>query len=161
MLRSQDLTPDRSASEFRFGIVAAQYNPEFTDAMLQAALQTLTGSGVLPANLRVVRVPGSYEIPVLIAQMASSGKFDALIALGVILRGETAHADLIGESVTHRLSEISVEHRIPVIHEVLLVDTEFQARERCLNPKHNRGGEAARTAIFMADALKRLKAEMD
>lgn len=111
------------------------------------------------AEVEVVRVPGAFEIPVTVECLAGRRDEDgwgAIIGLGVIIRGETAHADLIGTAVTTALMEASVRHRIPVVHEVLLVASLVQADARCLDLRHNRGAEAARTALMMARLVGRL-----
>jgi 6,7-dimethyl-8-ribityllumazine synthase len=103
-------------------------------------------------------VPGAFEIPVVAAKLASgeAGTFSALICLGVILRGETTHAQHIGESVSMALVQIQIRYLVPVIHEVLLLENEEQAEARCLSRKHNRGAEAALTAIAMARTMNSL-----
>jgi 6,7-dimethyl-8-ribityllumazine synthase len=104
----------------------------------------------------VFRVPGAFEFPVTVSKVLVTRELSAVIALGVIIRGATAHADLVGSSVTTALQDIAVERRCPVIHEVLLVNTEEDARERCLGTRINRGAEAARTAAAMADLFHQL-----
>ena len=151
------------AKEGRFAIVASRYNARYVDSMVRAATAELKQAGV--KQIQVVRVPGAYEIPLVAAKLARAGAADssrftshvsrpaAIICLGVILRGETTHAAHIGEAVSDTLMEIQVKHEVPVIHEVLLLENKQQAEARCVDPKHNRGREAAQTALTMARVM--------
>jgi 6,7-dimethyl-8-ribityllumazine synthase len=139
-----------------FAIVASRYNARYVDAMLRAAKAELWRADV--SRIQIIRVPGAYEIPVVAKRLArTSPGLSAIICLGVILRGQTVHAAHIGEAVNRALMEIQLAHEIPVIHEVLLLENEAQACARCLNPKHNRGTEAAQAALAMARVLKSLQ----
>ena len=139
----------------RFVIVASKYNGRYVNAMLRAAQATLKQANA--EAIEVVRVPGAFEIPVVVSHVARRvPRPAAVLCLGVILRGATTHAQHIGEVVSDALGRIAVETGVPVIHEVLLLENEQQARERCLDQKHNRGAEAAQTALEMGAVVARL-----
>lgn len=140
-----------SQEALRIAIVASQYNALFVDAMLEEAQKELRACAP-QALIEVVRVPGSLEIPLLVKLFAERQKPDAIIALGVILRGKTAHADLIAQALTQALLQISLDYSLPVIHEVLLLKSEKQAQARCLPGSLNRGAEAAQAAIVAIQA---------
>jgi len=145
------------ATGCRFAIVASRYNARYVDSMLRSARAELTAAGA--AEVKVVRVPGAYEVPVVTAKLARrrSQPWDAVICLGVILRGETVHAEYIGRAVTGALTRLQLETEVPLIHEVLLLENEAQARKRCLDRDHNRGREAAQTALEMAILMRELE----
>lgn len=144
----------RKAGE-RFAIVASCYNTRYVDSMLRAARMELKRAG---ASVTVVRVPGAFEIPAVAARLASeaSPPVAAVICLGVIFQGQTSHAQHIGWGVTHALAQIQVLQRLPVIHGVFVFEKEEHARVRCLGQKHNRGREAAQTALAMAAVMREL-----
>lgn len=141
-------------SKARFAIIASRYNRRYVDGMLRAARATLTQRS--SQRLVVLRVPGAFEIPVVAATLARRGPeaWGALICLGVILRGETTHAQHIGESVSAALAQIQVNSLVPIVHEVLLLENEEQAKVRCLSRLHNRGAEAAQTALEMVKLMR-------
>lgn len=156
MLKRVQPAKPRRRSDAHFAIVASNYNRRYVDGMLNAAVKRLRQSGA--ASVKIVRVPGAYEIPVVAVRLARSAspKMDAILCLGVILRGATTHAQHIGEAVTNALTQIQLEHEIPVIHEVLLFENKEQAEVRCLSKDHNRGAEAAQTALEMAEMMRGL-----
>ena len=130
-----------------FAIVASRYNAEYVDSMVHAAREELHKAG---AKVRVVRVPGAFEIPAVASRLASRGRYAGVICLGVIFQGETSHAQHVGWGVTHALAQIQVLHKLPVIHGVFVFEKVKHAKVRCLNPEHNRGTEAAQTALEMS-----------
>jgi 6,7-dimethyl-8-ribityllumazine synthase len=138
-----------------FAIIASRYNARYVDAMLGAAESVLAQAGV--KQVRVVRVPGAFEIPAVAARFAlGRPPCSAIICLGVILRGQTTHAQQIADAVSLALAQLQIQHALPVIHEVLLMENEAQAVARCLDPQHNRGAEAAQTALEMARVMDSL-----
>ena len=132
----------------RVAIVASEYNRPFVDGMVSAALECLAAAGVAT---EVVRVPGAFEIPFAASLVSrrTQHRPDAILCLGVIWQGETNHAEHVGAAVTQALMDLQLRAHIPCIHEVLTVRSEEQARARCLEPRSNRGIEAARTAMAM------------
>lgn len=153
MSNEQQERPAPSQTPHLVTIVASRYNERYTNALVENCTDEL--SRILPnAKVRVIRVPGAFEIPVTVKTVCerSSGEAPAVvIALGVIIQGRTDHAELVGTAVTTALMDISLSSSIPVIHEVLLLDNEEQAEERCILPGINRGREAAGTATAMAE----------
>ena len=142
-----------SGQGLRLAIVCSLYNKKYTDGMLEAAQTVFTAAGA--ERVEVYRVPGAFEIPVVAAALARrTPKPSAIVCLGLIIQGETNHADHIGSAVTDGLMQISIQTGVPCIHEVLTVKTEAQAQVRCINPETNRGAEAAHTALAVALTLK-------
>ena len=139
----------------RFAIVASKYNAQYVDGMLNAAVAVLKKGKA--EEIQVIRVPGAFEVPLVVSKVATASPSpSAIICLGVILRGATTHAQSISDVVSYALGTIALQAQIPVIHEVLLFENVQQAIERCLNKKHNRGAEAAMTAIQMSQLMAKL-----
>ena len=140
----------------QFAIVASQFNPAFVQGLIDHITSELR---VLAANSRVSlhQVPGAFEVPIVVQELAARKRADVIIAVGVILQGQTKHAEHLGRSVTDALQRISLEHGIPVINAVLSLDDETQARERCVENEINRGTEAARAAVQMASLMLELR----
>ncbi len=140
----------------RFAIVASEYNPEFVQGLINNTCKELYK--IDPNSVvELFGAPGSFEIPVVAEMVAANRKCDVVIALGLILQGQTKHAELIALSVSHALQQVALKHALPVIHEVLLVSSEEEARERCLGRELNRGIEAARAAVAMLRVKEKFK----
>ncbi|HEV8544505.1 MAG TPA: 6,7-dimethyl-8-ribityllumazine synthase [Verrucomicrobiae bacterium] len=140
----------------KFAIVAAKYNAKYTNALVASAQAEFRAGGA--ERVEVFRVPGAFETPVIAAKLAEAENphFDVIICFGVVLRGETAHAQHITEAVSFALAELQVRAKIPIVHGVLLFENEEQAKVRCLGKEHNRGMEAARTALEMFKVVEGL-----
>ena len=154
MLRAKKTETRKSATGLRFGIAAARYNSDLADTLAEHCVNTLMAAGARQRDIKVMRVPGSFEISAAAARLAKSGKFDCVIGLGVILKGETMHAQNIAEAVAHGLTWIAIDAGVPTVFGVVTANNLHQARVRCLGQKHNRGCEAAQAAIEMAALWK-------
>lgn len=151
----------RNAAGFRFGIVVATFNKLVTDSLLSSCLDGLTKQGVKDADIEVVRVPGAFEIPLVARTLAKTGRLDAVICLGAVIRGDTPHFDFISAEASRGIGQAALDSGVPVIFGVLTTDTETQAIERADPCTFNRGGEAAKSAIDMATVMRMLKGEAD
>jgi 6,7-dimethyl-8-ribityllumazine synthase len=156
MSRTAPSPPGIAKAKRTFCIVASRFNAPYVDGLVDHAARELRA--LAPnATLLIHRVPGSFEIPVVARELAAQGRSDAIIACGVILQGETDHAQNLSRSVTDALQRIAVEHGVPVINAVLSFDNEKQARERCLGKKINRGTQAARAAVEIANVMAEIR----
>ena len=151
--------PRTIGPKVRICIVASKYNEPFTDALVENAIQEL-GELVPQGRVDLIRVPGAFEIPVIVATLLERDPPACIIALGLIIRGATEHADLVASSVTDALQQLAIKSLRPVIHEVLLVEDEKQAYARCIGAQLNRGKEAARAAASMIDIFQELDRSM-
>jgi 6,7-dimethyl-8-ribityllumazine synthase len=156
MLRAKNKATNLTGRGLRFGVVAARYNEELADSLLRNCVETLTAAGVAEKSIRVVRVPGSFEVTAASVRLAQAGRYDCIIGLGIILQGQTSHAHHIADAVAHGLTEISVLSGIPTVLGIVTANNLSQARARCLDGKYNRGREAALTALEMARVCKTL-----
>jgi 6,7-dimethyl-8-ribityllumazine synthase len=139
-----------------FEIVASQFNAQYVQGLVDHATKELRELAA-GAAISIHSVPGSFEIPVVVRELARRKKADAIIACGVIMQGKTNHAENLSRSVTNALQRIAVDCGVPVINVVLSFDNEDQARERCLEHRINRGTEAARAAVEIADVMSKLR----
>jgi 6,7-dimethyl-8-ribityllumazine synthase len=158
MSKSTPSRPPIGKAKRTFHIVASRFNTQYVDGLVDHAIEEL--QALAPnATISLHRVPGSFEIPVVAREVAIQNKADAIIACGVILQGETDHAQNLSRSVTDALQRIAIEHGVPVINAVLSFDNQNQARARCLEDKINRGTEAARAAVEIADVLSEVRSK--
>jgi 6,7-dimethyl-8-ribityllumazine synthase len=148
----QELTVDGAG--LSVGIVASRYNPTLVDALLHQVFENLRAAGVKKKKISVYRVPGANELPSAAQWLATAVKPDVIVALGVIIRGDTSHYELISEAATQGLMRVALDSRISVINGVVVAENQKQAEERCLG-KINRGAEFARAALEMADLKRR------
>ena len=135
----------------RFGIVLSRFNDMIGGRLLDGTVDCLVRHGTDDNSIRVVRVPGSFEIPFMAARMASSGKYDAVICLGAVIRGETPHFDFVAGEVAKGVTRIALDSNVPVVFGVITADTLDQALERAGAKQGNRGWDAGLTALEMAD----------
>ncbi|WP_090858439.1 6,7-dimethyl-8-ribityllumazine synthase [Paraliobacillus sp. PM-2] len=144
-------------TDLKVGIVVARFNEFITSKLLGGAEDTLRRHGVNEENITIAWVPGAFEIPLVAKQMASSGKYDAIITLGTVIRGSTPHFDYVCAEVSKGVSKVGMDADLPVIFGVLTTETIEQAIERAGTKAGNKGAEAAVSAIEMANLLKDIK----
>ena len=144
------------AKGLRFGIVVSRFNSFISERLLEGAMDALRRSGAEEEDWTVVRVPGAFEIPLASKKMAKSGRYDAIICLGCVIRGATPHYAYIAAEVTKGIASLSLESEVPVAFGVLTTDTIEQAIERAGTKAGNKGFDAALSAIEMANLLKEI-----
>lgn len=144
------------AAGLRFGIVVGRFNSFIGERLLEGALDALLRHGANDGDIAVARVPGAFEIPLAARKMAASGKYDALICLGAVIRGSTPHFDYVAAEVSKGIAQVSLSAGVPVAFGVLTTDTIEQAIERAGTKAGNKGFEAAMTAIETANVFKGL-----
>ena len=142
------------AQEDRYAIVVGRFNSFVVDHLLEGAIDTLKRHGVNPANITVAYAPGAWELPIVAKKLANTQKFDAIIALGAVIRGSTPHFDFVAGECAKGLGVVSLDATLPVINGVLTTDSIEQAIERSGTKAGNKGSEAALTAIEMVNLLK-------
>lgn len=155
--RVRTIEGDASARGLRFGIVASRFNDFIVDRLVDGAVSTLLKHGADAADIVVVRVPGAFETPLAIKKMAESRRYDALIALGCVIRGATPHFDYVAGQAASGVAAAMLEHETPVGFGVLTVDSIEQAIERAGTKAGNKGVDAALAAIETATMLRQLE----
>ena len=146
------------ARDLRFGFVAARFNDFVVESLIRGALDALKRHGAAEKQVEIVRVPGAFDIPIVARKLALSRRFDALIALGAVVRGQTPHFEYVAGDCASGLSRIALESGVPVAFGVLTTETMEQAVDRAGGKAGNKGADAALAAIEMANLLRRLDA---
>lgn len=144
------------AAGFRFAVVVSKYNDFVTDRLQTGALAALASAGVAPADITLVRVPGAFEIPLAALHAAESGRFDAIVCLGCLIKGETAHFEYISAAVSHGLTDAAAATGVPMAFGVLTTNSIEEALARAAEGNGNKGHEAAVAAIEMAEVVAQL-----
>jgi 6,7-dimethyl-8-ribityllumazine synthase len=140
-------------TNLRVGIVAARFNQTLVDGLLKRTLSGLKVSGVPDASVEVTRVPGSNEVPIALRYLAETGRFDVCIGLGLIIRGDTIHYEIIAHGVSQALHDVELKTGIPAINGIIVAENEAQAQDRCAGAV-DRGGEFAATAVEMGELAR-------
>lgn len=151
----------REGTGRRIGVVTARFNESVTAKLLEGALAGLANHGVAPEGIDVVWVPGAFEIPLVAKRLAATGSYDALICLGAVIRGETAHFELVANESARGIAQVSLDSGVPIIFEVLATETLAQAESRAGGAHGNKGWEAAEAALEMACLLDSLPQKED
>lgn len=147
-----------TAAGRRFALVVSRFNSFIVEQLVLGAVDALVRHGADPAHITIYRVPGAYELPLVARRVAEMARYDALIALGAVIRGSTPHFDFVANEATKGLAQISLQTGVPVAFGVLTCDSIEQAIERAGTKAGNKGAEAALTAIEMVDLLARIEA---
>jgi len=145
------------AKGFRFGLIVSRFNNFITERLLEGALDALQRHGAKDQDCEVVRVPGSFEIPLLAKELADSGKYDAVICLGALIRGGTIHFDILSAEVTKGIANVMLDSGVPITFGVITTETIEQAIERAGTKMGNKGWECAEAAIELVNLLKGIK----
>jgi len=140
----------------RFAIVVTRFNSFITERLLEGAIDALQRHGAQSADMHIVRTPGAFEMPLVVQRVAKSNKYDAIIALGAVIRGGTPHFDYVAGECTKGIAQVSLQYDVPVAFGVLTTDTIEQAIERAGTKAGNKGAEAAMSAIEMVNLLKQI-----
>jgi len=140
----------------RFCLVVARFNSFVVESLLDGAVDTLRRHGAEEADITVVRVPGAFEMPLVLEKLASRGGYDAIVALGAVIRGGTPHFDYVAGECVKGMAQVSLKHGVPIAFGVLTVDSIEQAIERAGTKAGNKGAEAAMSAIEMVNLLRQI-----
>jgi 6,7-dimethyl-8-ribityllumazine synthase len=148
---------DFSTPNANYAIIASRFNSFIVDSLLSGALDALTRHGVSDKNITVIKVPGAFELPLVAKRVAASGKYDAIIALGAVIRGSTPHFDYVAGECAKGIGQVGMTQDLPVVFGVLTTDTIEQAIERAGTKAGNKGADAAMTALELVSLLRKLQ----
>ena len=149
----QHIEGDFRSNDASYGILVTRFNSFITDSLLNGAVDALKRHGIKESQIKVYHVPGAYELPLVAKQLANSGNFDALIALGAVIRGGTPHFDYVAGECAKGIGQVSLDAGLPIAFGVLTTDSIEQAIERAGTKAGNKGAEAAMTALEMVNLL--------
>jgi len=157
----KDISSTDWGNDLAIAVVAGRFNRFIVDQLVSGARDALERHGISDSNVALAWVPGAFELPLLARQLATSGKYDAVIALGAVIRGGTPHFDFVAGECARGLMRVSLDHQIPVIFGVLTTDTVEQALERAGTGQGNKGYDAAMAAIEMVETMRTVKDHLD
>lgn len=149
--------PKKQAAKARLAIIRAEYNSEITRSLEKQCVQSLREAGITEKNISIFPVPGCFEIPITAQRLARQKRYDAMIALGAVIRGDTYHFELVVEGCAQGIMEVSLRHNVPIIFEVLATYNRRDALRRAGNNRSNKGIEAAQTALSLLATLSKIK----
>ena len=155
----KEFVGETESQGFKIGVVVSRFNELITEGLLAGALKTLKEAGIADEAITLVRVPGSFEIPLAAQRLAQTGTFEAIVCLGAVIRGETPHFDYICLQASNGLREVALKYDLPVTFGIITADTVEQALARADVEGRNKGSEAATSAVEMANLMKDLEAD--
>ncbi len=153
----RELTGSIDGSTLRIGLVVARFNAYVTERLLAGALHALANVGVPDDQIVLVRVPGAFEAPLAARELAASGRFDAIVCLGAVIRGDTPHFDFVAQAATDGLGRVMLDTGVPIAFGILTTNTVEQALDRSIEGKGNKGGEAVETVIEMVGVRRAIR----
>jgi 6,7-dimethyl-8-ribityllumazine synthase len=148
----EELEPDHRGADLRIGVVVSRFNSNIGEGLLSSCTETLLKNGVSPERMRIVSVPGALEVPLVLQRMAQSGRYDALVALGAVVRGETYHFEIVSNESSSGIASVQLETGVPIANGILTTENDDQALARMTQ----KGADCAMAAIEMANLLKKL-----
>lgn len=155
MKNVKEIVGDFTPTKARYGIAVGRFNGFVVESLVEGAVDALVRHGVDAKDIEITRVPGAFELPLIVQHMANSKKYDAVIALGAVIRGSTPHFDIVANESAKGLSSVALQSGLPIINGILTTDSIEQAIERCGTKAGNKGAEAGLTALEMVSLIKK------